>query len=94
MGSLSDESFDQFLDFLKQAGVVIRNEPELRERLAEVQRWRSAFATLASNGRLLGIRFEGRSDGVNEAEICRTFDQFQFPQSLTAAFAASLKAGH
>ena len=94
MGSLSTESFDQFLDSLKQAGVVISNELELRERLAEVQRWRAAFATLASNGRSLGIRFEGRSSGVNEAEICRTFDQFEFPESLRAAFAARLKAGY
>ncbi|MDD5240947.1 MAG: hypothetical protein PHG47_04385 [Sulfuricella sp.] len=94
MGSLSNEPFDQFLDSLKQAGVVIRNESELRERLAEVQRWRSAFATLASNGRVLGIRFESRSSGVNEAEIYRAFDRFEFPKSLRAAFAASLKAEH
>jgi hypothetical protein len=32
MGSLSSESFDQFLDSLKQAGVEISNECELRER--------------------------------------------------------------
>ena len=38
MGSLSTESFDQFLDSLKQAGVEISNECELRERLAEAQR--------------------------------------------------------
>lgn len=57
MGSLSNESFDEFLDSLKQAGVAISNERELRERLAEAQRWRYAFATLASNGRPLGIRF-------------------------------------
>ena len=94
MGSLSAESFDQFLDSLKKAGVVISNECELRERLAEVQRWRFAFATLASNGRLLGIRFEGRSSGVNEAEIHRVFALFQFPESLRAAFAANLKAGY
>ena len=49
MGSLSNESFDEFLDSLKQAGVAISNERELRERLAEAQRWRFAFATLASN---------------------------------------------
>ena len=34
MGSLSNESFDEFLDSLKQAGVAISNELELRERLA------------------------------------------------------------
>lgn len=94
MGSLSTESFDDFLDSLKQAGVAISNERELRERLAEAQRWRFAFATLASNGRPLGIRFEDRSTGANEAEIHRAFTQFQFPESMEAAFAASLKAEH
>lgn len=93
MGSLSTESFDEFLDSLKQAGVAISNERELRERLKEAQRWRFAFATLASNGRPLGIRFEDNS-GVDEAEIHRTFAQFQFPESLEAAFAASLKSQH
>lgn len=94
MGSLSTESFDQFLDSLKQAGVAISNERELRERLAEAQRWRFAFATLASNGRPLGIRFQDCSTGVNEAEIHRAFTQFQFPESLETAFSASLKADH
>ncbi len=92
MGSLSTESFDEFLDSLKQAGVAISNELELRERLAEVQRWRYAFSTLASNGRPLGIRFHG-TDG-NEAQIHRAFAQFQFPESMEAAFAASLRAEH
>ena len=94
MGSLSNESFDEFLDSLKQAGVAIRNERELRERLAEAQRWRYAFATLASNGRPLGIRFEDGSNGVDEEEIHRAFSQFQFPESTGAAFAASLHAEH
>ncbi|MFZ2855133.1 MAG: hypothetical protein WAZ34_13610 [Rhodocyclaceae bacterium] len=94
MGSLSTESFDEFLDSLKQAGVAISNERELRERLAEAQRWRFAFATLASNGRPLGIRFQDCSAGVNEAEIHRAFTQFQFPESLETAFSASLKAEH
>jgi hypothetical protein len=92
MGSLSTESFDQFLDSLKQAGVVISNECEVRERLAEAQRWRFAFSTLASNGRPLGIRFQDQSAGENEAEIHRTFTQFQFPERMEAAFSASLRA--
>ena len=94
MSSLSNESFDEFLDSLKQAGVAISNERELRERLAEAQRWRYAFATLASNGRPLGIRFQDGSTGVNEAEIHRTFSQFEFPESMEAAFAASLRSEH
>ncbi len=94
MGSLSTESFDEFLDSLKQAGVAISNERELRERLAEVQRWRFAFTTLASNGRPLGIRFQDHSAGVNQAGIHRAFTQFQFPESVGVAFAASLQAEH
>ena len=94
MGSLDKESFEEFLDSLKQAGVVISNECDLRDRLAEVQRWRFAFATLASYGSRIGIRFEGRSVGVNEAEIHRAFAQFQLPESLETAFAAGLKAGY
>jgi len=94
MGSLSTESFDEFLDSLKKAGVAISNELELRERLAEAQRWRFAFATLASNGRPLGIRFQDPSAGVKEDDIRRTFAQFQFPESMEVAFAESLKAQH
>ncbi len=92
MGSLSNESFEQFLDSLKQAGIAITNEQELRERLAEAQRWRYAFATLAANGRLIGIRFEDKSAGSNGAQICDTLARFQFPQQLQASFAESLKA--
>jgi len=94
MGSLSNESFDQFLDSLKQAGVQISNEGELRERLAEAQRWRFAFATLASNGRPLGIRFQDSSSGVNRDDIERTMARFQFPEVLHRTFAASLRADH
>ena len=94
MGSLSNESFDQFLDSLKQAGVEISNESELRERLAEGQRWRFAFATLAANGRPLGISFHDATRGVNEADIHRAFARFQFPESLQNSFAVSLRAGH
>ena len=94
MGSLSNESFDEFLDSLKQAGVAISNELELRERLAEAQRWRFAFATLASNGRPLGIRFQDHSASVDAAQIHRAFTQFEFPESMEATFAASLRAEH
>lgn len=94
MGSLSNESFDQFLESLKQAGVEISNEAELRERLAEAQRWRFAFATLATNGRPLGICFHDASSGANQADIHRAFTRFQFPESLQNSFAVSLRAGH
>lgn len=92
MGRLSNESFDQFLDSLKQAGIAITNEQAVRERLAEAQRWRYAFATLVANGRVIGIRFEDKSDGRNEAQISDAFARFHFPSQLQAAFAESLKA--
>ncbi len=91
MGSLSNESFETFLDSLKKAGITISNEAELRERLAEAQRWRFAFQTLAANGKLLGIHFEDRSEGRNEAEIDRAFTEFQFSDRTKAVFSASLK---
>lgn len=91
MGSMSNESFVEFLDSLKKAGVEITNEKEVRERLAETQRWRIAFDSLAMNGRLLGIRFSGHCD---EAKIRRAFAAFNFPEKSEAIFAASLKASH
>jgi len=94
MGSLSDESFDEFLESLKQAGIAITNEQEVRERLAEAQRWRYAFTTLAANGRAIGIRFHDLSAGKNEAQICNAFVRFQFPERFQAVFAASLKSEH
>ena len=94
MGSLSDESFEQFLDSLKRAGIVITNEEELRERLAEAQRWHYAFATLAANGRSIGIRFEDLTAGKNVAQLWDAFARFHFPRQLQAAFADSLKSEH
>ncbi|QDX80271.1 hypothetical protein B9N43_02725 [Denitratisoma sp. DHT3] len=94
MGSYSDESFEEFLDSLKAAGVVISNERELRERLAEVQRWRFAFMTLASNGGPLGIRFENPERELDEASIQRVFEQFHFSSSAEQVFAASLRVRH
>jgi hypothetical protein len=91
MGSLSNESFDSFLDSLKKAGITISNEAELRERLAEAQRWRYAFQTLAANGKIIGISFEDNSEGRNEAEINRAFNDFQFSEKTKAVFSASLK---
>ncbi|MBL8450796.1 MAG: hypothetical protein JNM32_12870 [Dechloromonas sp.] len=94
MGRLSNESFEEFLQSLKEAGIVITNEEELRERLAEAQRWRYAFTTLACNGRQIGICFEETCSGCDEDGIRRAFDDFEFPARAQAAFAASLKTHH
>jgi hypothetical protein len=91
MGSLSNESFESFLDSLKKAGITISNEAELRERLAEAQRWRYAFQTLAANGKIIGFSFEDHSEGRNEEEIDRAFNEFQFSEKTKAVFSASLK---
>jgi len=92
MGSSCNESFEQFLDLLKRAGIEISNESELRERLAESSRWRFAFKVLAANGRQLGICFGDRSAGSNQAEIRRAFAEFQIPESVQSVFSASLNA--
>lgn len=94
MGRLSAEPFDQFLDSLKQAGVAISNEAELRERLAEAQRWRFAFATLARYGRSLGIRFEKAGARVSKIGIHRAFARFGLPESLEISFAAGVLGQH
>ena len=91
MGKLDNESFEQFLDSLKKAGITISKEAELRERLAEVQRWRSAFQTLAANGKVIGVSFEDHSQGRNEAEIERAFNEFQFSEKSKEIFFACLK---
>ncbi len=94
MGRLSDQTFGEFLDSLKTAGVTISNEAELRERLAEAQLWQYAFTTLASNGRSIGIRFEQNGKSVDQAVLARAFSQFDFAERDQAVFAASLKADH
>ena len=92
MVSISKESFEEFLESLKHGGVDIIKESEVRERLAEVRRWRDAFLTIVSNGSRIGILFKSRDGRINQAEIHRTFSEFQFPAQSEALFAASLKA--
>ncbi|HRE16568.1 MAG TPA: hypothetical protein PLW86_05795 [Rhodocyclaceae bacterium] len=94
MGSLSQESFEEFLESLKKAGIEISNEAEVRERLAESQRWRFAFMTLAANGRPLGIRFEDHSEGANNDVLRRTLAQFAFSENYQESFAATLRSTH
>jgi hypothetical protein len=91
MGSLSNESIDQFLDSLKKTGITISKEAELRERLAEARLWHFAFQTLAANGKAIGISFEDHTHGRNQAEIERAFNEFHFPEKTKAIFSANLK---
>jgi hypothetical protein len=94
MGSLSTDSFEQFLESIKQAGVVIGNEAALRERMAEAYNWRYAFTTMVANGRPTGICFDPKNHSVDEKKIHRAFTKFKFPQSSEAVLAASLKSAH
>ncbi|MBL8452056.1 MAG: hypothetical protein JNK97_04860 [Zoogloea sp.] len=92
MGSYCNESYAEFLDSLKAAGVVIRNESEVRERLAESQRWRSAFMTLAANGRTIGIEFHVNGEGSDPRAVQRVMAEHAFPAEKEAAFIAQLTA--
>ena len=56
MGSYCNESYAGFSWIPQAAGVVIPVKSKFRGRLAESQRWRSAFHDPA-NGRTIGIRF-------------------------------------
>jgi hypothetical protein len=92
MGRFSTESFDEFLSSLKRLGIVIRNELELRERMAEARRWRFAFATLANNGRSLGIRFENHN--ADDTAIRNTLARFEFPEPAQSSLTAALRTQH
>jgi len=94
MGSYCNESYAEFLDSLKAAGVVIRNESEVRERLAESQRWRTAFMTLAANGRTLGIEFSVEGSQSSAREVKKVLAQHAFPAEKEEAFIAQLTSQH
>ncbi|WP_341676735.1 hypothetical protein [Niveibacterium sp. SC-1] len=91
MASVLNESFDEFLDSLKQAGVEITNEAEVRERLAEAARWRRAFMTLVANGQPLGIRFVDHG-AADVDSLHNVFERHAFPPSSEALFASRLSA--
>lgn len=92
MGNASNESFGDFLESLKQAGIKIDNEQKLKERLAEAAQWRYAFRTIAANGKVIGIKFYEPESGSDFNQIQRALDQFHFPAGTQDILAASLKA--
>lgn len=77
MGQTMNETPEEFLDMLKQAGVHISNERELRERLAESARWRYAFSTMVRNGKTIGIRFD--SSTADKALLHQVFEAYHLP---------------
>ncbi|MDQ7989168.1 MAG: hypothetical protein REI09_05975 [Candidatus Dactylopiibacterium sp.] len=87
---ICDQSFVEFLESIKAAGVAITNEAELRERLAETWRWKFAFMTLAANGRPLGINFSDREAGRHLDEIRGAFARHEFPVDSDTVFTRGL----
>ena len=79
MGNASNESFDGFLEYLKQAGIEIDNEQNLKQRMAEASQWRYAFRTIAANGNVIGIEFHESETGSDFDQIQRTLERFHFP---------------
>lgn len=94
MGKLDTDSFEQFLESIKNAGVVIFNEEALRERMAEAHNWRFAFTTMVANGHRAGIFFEDRGQRADEKKIRRAFAKFKLPQSSEVILASTLKSLH
>lgn len=74
MGQTINETPEEFLEMLKQAGVTVTNERELRERLAESMRWRYSFSTLVRNGQPLGIKFS--VVGADKSLVSKIFEAY------------------
>ena len=91
MGNASDESFDDFLESLKRAGIEIDNEQNLKERMVEARQWRYAFSTIAANGNVIGIEFHESENGSDFVQIQHTLDRFHFPPGTQDILTASLK---
>ena len=92
MGNSSNETFGDFLESLKRAGIKIDNEQTLKERLAEAAHWRYAFRTIAANGKVIGIKFYEPETGSDHSQIQRLLDQFRFPAGTQDILAESLKS--
>jgi hypothetical protein len=87
---IKDQTYVEFLESLKAAGVAITNERELRERLAETWRWRFAFMTLAANGKPLGISFLNKDANRHLDEIRGAFARYEFPVDSETVFTSRL----
>lgn len=79
----------QFIQSLKVAGVAIRNEHEVIERLEEAREWHYAFTTLVKQGQRIGICFQANPE-TKSLELQRLFAQYNFADHVQAAFEASL----
>jgi len=80
----------EFIESLKRAGILIGNEREVIERLGEAREWHFAFATLAKQGKTLGIWFAATAR-TRSIQLKRLFAKYNFPGNAEAAFEASLQ---
>lgn len=81
----------KFIESLKRAGILIGNEREVIERLGEAREWHFAFATLAKQGKTLGIWFAATAR-TRSVQLKRLFAKYNFPGNAEAAFEASLQS--
>lgn len=79
-----------FIESLKRAGIEIKNEREVIERLGEAREWHYAFSTLARQGKMLGISFAATAR-TRSVQLKRLFAKYNFPGNAEAAFEASLQ---
>ena len=79
-----------FIHSLKRAGVVIGNEQEVIERLAEAREWHYAFSTLVKQGQRIGIWFAATAR-IRSNQLKRLFAKHHFSGSAEAAFEACLQ---
>lgn len=80
-----------FIHSLKRAGVVIGNEQEVIERLAEAREWHYAFSTLVRQGQRIGIWFAATAK-IRSNQLKRLFAKYHFSGSAEAAFEACLQS--
>ena len=80
----------QFIASLKNAGILIRNEREVIERLNEAREWHYAFDTLAKHGRSLGIGFAATAR-TRSVQLQRLFERFGFSRNVETSFESCLQ---
>lgn len=78
-----------FIESLKQAGIEIKNEREVIERLQEAREWHYAFSTLVKQGGRIGIWFAATANTHYE-QLKGLFARFRFSSRDEANFEAAL----
>ena len=63
----------------------------VREVLTLTRTHKFSGLPVVENGKVIGINFEDHSEGRNEAEISRAFNEFHVSEKTKAVFSANLK---